>query len=168
MAARVPERESMALKDRVTAAMIRLDIGSERSLFIVFGADGTINRMGTGEEGSVEKRFFAGSTREPILARFLDGVREQALESPGSFVLPDPKGTPTTTVCSGTSLSTTAFAPMTAPSPTVTRPKTFAPAPIQTSLPITGELPRFDPIATSWCSRQFAPTLAFGFTTTEP
>ena len=96
MAARVPERESMALKDRVTAAMIRLDIGSERSLFIVFGADGTVNRMGTGEEGSVEKRFFAGSTREPILARFLDGVREQALESPGSFVLPEPKGTPTT------------------------------------------------------------------------
>ncbi|MBK6408023.1 MAG: hypothetical protein IPF66_25245 [Holophagales bacterium] len=46
---------SMALKDRVTAAMIRLDIGKrEKPPSSCSAADGTINRMGTGEEGSVE------------------------------------------------------------------------------------------------------------------
>ena len=38
-------------------------------------------------------------------------------------------GTPTTSAPSGTSESTTAFAPMSAPSPTCTRPRIFAPAP---------------------------------------
>src|SRR5262249_37508845 len=47
-------------------------------------------------------------------------------------------GTPTAVAPAGTSVTTTALAPMRAPSPTVTAPRILAPAPMNTSSPITG------------------------------
>src|SRR5271154_696588 len=47
-------------------------------------------------------------------------------------------GTPTAVAPAGTSISTTAFAPMLAPSPIVTAPRIFAPAPTFTDFPSLG------------------------------
>jgi predicted GTPase len=51
---------------------------------------------------------------------------------------PMPYGTPTTVLFGGTSLKTTAFAATLELSPTVNGPRTFAPAPTSTLLPIVG------------------------------
>ena len=57
---------------------------------------------------------------------------------------------PTTVVLPGTSLTTTAFAPIRHPSPRLTGPIIFAPVPINTFRPTVGpiRLPSFSPIVT--------------------
>ena len=69
-------------------------------------------------------------------------------------------GTPPTMALSGTSLTTTAFAPITALFPIVMPPKTFAPQHIVTLLSILGFLPSFTPIVTCWKISTFSPMLS--------
>src|SRR6476620_6995076 len=66
----------------------------------------------------------------------------------------------------GTSLTTTALAPMRAPSPTLMAPRTLAPGPMETLSPISGQPPFPSPIVTCWKISQLPPITASALITT--
>ena len=66
------------------------------------------------------------------------GPRPSRGDRPGPLPVLQPRQMPVATAPAGTSPSTTALAPIHAPSPTLTGPSTFAPAPIRTLSPMLG------------------------------
>jgi hypothetical protein len=56
----------MPTQNDLVGIMIRLLIGGDQALFILLGADGSINRMGTGEANIRERDLFIGKT-DPAL-----------------------------------------------------------------------------------------------------
>ena len=91
-------------------------------------------------------------TSRPIAGRSLEPTARSAREDEGregpsrrnrhALGLPQRTnfaGTPIAKAPGGTSARTREFAPIEAPSPTVTSPSTVAPAPMKTSLPMRGE-----------------------------
>lgn len=82
----------MISKDELNAVNIRLDVAGEHALFVLLGSDGTINRQGTGEEDGIDSRLFVGVTTEPVFDEFMAKVKEESLQHPGVFSLPEQKG----------------------------------------------------------------------------
>ena len=76
-------------------------------------------------------------------------------------------GIPTATEHGGMKYSTTALAPITAPSPTTTSPRIFAPGPTYTLFPIRGTSDRqfFPPITTPCEITTYSPNIARGWIT---
>src|SRR5262249_33807988 len=52
--------------DEFHGIMVTLKVGGEQSLFIMLGADGSINRVGTGAVDNAERDMFIGRT-DPAL-----------------------------------------------------------------------------------------------------
>jgi hypothetical protein len=80
-------------------------------------------------------------------------------------------GTPTAMQPSGTSHSTTAFAPIATSSPTVMSPSSLAPAPMSTRFPMRGEPRRLrwrSPTVTPWRTTQSSPKTASPLITMAP
>lgn len=86
---RTPEPAS----DDIHGIMVTLLVGGEQSLFIMLGADGSINRGGTGAVENAETDMFIGRT-DPTLFRVLrDQITPQLLAWCGrSRTDPEPQG----------------------------------------------------------------------------
>ncbi len=67
------EGRSMADSNDIAGIVIRLLVEGEHALFIMLGADGCINRMGSGEVDNHEHDMFIGKT-DPAL---FQGLRQQ-------------------------------------------------------------------------------------------
>jgi hypothetical protein len=73
--------------------MITLLVGAEQSLFIMLGADGGINRVGTGEVDNTERDMFIGRTDAALFADLQEQITPELLAWCGqSRVDPEPRG----------------------------------------------------------------------------
>src|SRR4051812_11596193 len=79
--------------DEFHGIMVTLLVGGEQSLFIMLGADGSINRVGTGAVDITERDMFIGHT-DPALFRDLRAqIKPELLAWCGqSRAAPDPQG----------------------------------------------------------------------------
>ena len=80
----------------VDGISIRLDINAKPSLFILLGADGSINRMGTGTVENTEHDLFIGRTDPAIFEAVRSHLTEEMLLVllGRTFQLPNPHGAP--------------------------------------------------------------------------
>jgi hypothetical protein len=79
--------------DNFDGILVTLLVGGDQSLFIMLGADGSINRMGTGAVDITERGMFIGRTDPVVFRAIHDRITPELLAWCGqSRADPDPKG----------------------------------------------------------------------------
>jgi hypothetical protein len=77
----------------VNGLSIKLEIDGKTSLFILLGADGSINRMGTGALENTESGLFVGITDPAIFELVRGRIAERLMQRLGrEYKLPNPRG----------------------------------------------------------------------------
>jgi hypothetical protein len=86
-------RKRASVRDDVCGVMVTLVIGSEQSLFILLGSDGSINRLGTGAVDNTERDMFIGRTDPGLFGQLREQITAELLGWCGqSRADPDPRG----------------------------------------------------------------------------
>ena len=80
----------------INAVNITLETGDEQSLFILLAADGSINRMGTGEIENTDRNLFLGVVNEPLFDQLMGYLNDEMLDYMGGYETPDSQGVPCT------------------------------------------------------------------------
>jgi hypothetical protein len=79
--------------DEFQGIMVTLTVGGEQSLFVMLGADGSINRVGNGAVDNTERDMFIGRTDPALFRSLRDQITPDLLAWCGqSRVDPQPQG----------------------------------------------------------------------------
>jgi hypothetical protein len=106
--------------DEIVGVLVVLLVGGERSLFVLLGKDGTINRMGSGSVDQIERQMFIGSVHPDLFTQLRSQVTPGVIHFLGQrLAAPQAKGKlASSRSCSSTPMGTRRRAPgATAPSP---------------------------------------------------
>lgn len=77
----------------IKAIFVSLEVGGEKTLFILLSDDGTINRMGNGQLSYGDrKHFYIGRTREPLFSKLRSHLTDDMLRYMGRYNLPEKLG----------------------------------------------------------------------------
>ena len=76
----------------ITSIRINLEIEGQQTLFIFMAEDGTIQRMGYGNESYEPKDLYIGSATENCFKEFRDDVKDEYLTYAGTYTSEDSKG----------------------------------------------------------------------------
>ena len=82
----------MATKENLDTVLIKMAIENEQVLFILLSSDGTINRMGYGNDNFPERDLFIGTTPENLFAQLMEYVQESDFKYAGFYTSPEIKG----------------------------------------------------------------------------
>jgi hypothetical protein len=83
----------MAKVTDIKAISVSLEVGSEKTLFILLSEDGTINRMGSGELSYADrKNLYVGRTNEPLFAKLRNRLDDEILRYMGRYDVPEKLG----------------------------------------------------------------------------
>jgi hypothetical protein len=79
--------------DEIVGVLVVLLVGGERSLFVLLGKDGTINRMGSGSLDQIERQMFIGSAHPDLFTQLRSQVTPGVIHFLGQrLAAPQPKG----------------------------------------------------------------------------
>lgn len=79
--------------DEFHGILVTLLVGGEQSLFVMLGADGSINRVGTGAVDNAERDMFIGRTDPALFRELRDQITAELLAWCGqSRADPEPRG----------------------------------------------------------------------------
>jgi len=82
----------MITKEQVMAVLVSLEIDSQRSLFILLGNDGLVNRQGYGTVDCAEQDLYIGKATEPLFEQFMSKVSNEIFEHTGVYDIPEQRG----------------------------------------------------------------------------
>src|SRR5690606_5909148 len=148
------------LEERLVAA--RIDPEHHPAMLLVLRQLEQEPRARSGREHQTPAHAGSPGPGQMMYSMSSDGSSVRERSATGASGTRTRAGTPTATALAGTSLTTTALAPICASSPTHTGPSTLAPAPTVTRSPRVGcRLPRLrdrPPSVTPWYSMTSSPT----------
>jgi hypothetical protein len=75
----------------IDRAFIKWEVAGEQVLMILLSRNGTLNRMGDGEQAK-KHPMYLGNTEEPLLEQWLAELDPGWLEEAGRYEMPDPEG----------------------------------------------------------------------------
>ncbi|MAT13902.1 MAG: hypothetical protein CMJ46_01375 [Planctomyces sp.] len=78
----------------VTAILVNLKIADDQALFVILGADGTVNRKGTGAEDNDEHDLFIGKSSSKMFAALKKQIKPGVAKWNGVYKARAPKGKP--------------------------------------------------------------------------
>jgi hypothetical protein len=80
-------------RDDIRGILVTLKVGNDQALFVMLGADGSINRMGTGSVNNTELDMFIGRTSPEVFHQLRGRVTEALLGWCGqSLSAPEKRG----------------------------------------------------------------------------
>ncbi len=81
------------VQDELDGIIVRLQAGEDQCLFIMLGADGSINRLGTGDVDNTEQDLFIGRTDPALFRDLVQSITPELLNWCGqSLADPEPQG----------------------------------------------------------------------------
>jgi hypothetical protein len=87
------EKTPESAADEFHGIMVTLLVGGEQSLFLMLGADGSINRVGTGAVDNADREMFIGRTDPALFRELRERITPELLAWCGrSLADPEPKG----------------------------------------------------------------------------
>lgn len=81
-------------KSAAVACAITLEVNGARNLFVLLGADGTVNRQGNGQSDSDTKELYLGATNKPLFKSLMMNVSDDLFQRAGRYGDPAPRGLP--------------------------------------------------------------------------
>ncbi len=78
----------------IDAVSVTLEADEKQLLFVLLAADGTINRLGTGEANNKDNSLFIGITREPLFDQLMTNLDDDMLGHMAGYEVPDQRGMP--------------------------------------------------------------------------
>jgi len=84
----------MRTVSEIVGIQILLTSNAEQTLFILVGADGSINRLGTGTLHNSDKELFVGKADISLFHAIRAGLSDEMLQFTGGYSLPDQRGIP--------------------------------------------------------------------------
>lgn len=82
----------MISPEHIERVYIKWEIAEVPILMIMLSANGSVNRMGNGEEGNKNLQLYMGNTDEPLFVEFIRNVPDDMFDFAGRYTMPNPKG----------------------------------------------------------------------------
>jgi hypothetical protein len=76
----------------ISGILVTLHIGQQQALFVMLGADGSINHMGTGSLNNTDQDLFIGKVGPELFEGLRSKVTDELLQWLGKYADPSPQG----------------------------------------------------------------------------